>query len=271
MLIKQNIFWLLTLFILTSVAYFFGKSQQVEVIPAVGAPVVSIKNKVVSDQNDDWVDVYDKKESFTNIIEDLKKRLSKSNALIDLLSQTNSTKSTTLPNELLSSSEKIAKVVDQAADEEIDFYLDQYFPDDVLGRITNKRDFSKRLLEEFTSPAEPEKRTVHGQILFSTASAFPDEENINFSLQRRQTMVSHIETDGSLIPTDQVFIRWVRASDNKILLFKNVIIREASNRNWVTLKPKKDWLVGSYIVTIYSFEDALNVIAQGVYDVDIVE
>ena len=171
---------------------------------------------------------------------------------------------------ILNQKEKIAEFIAQAKPEEIDFYLGQYFNNEILDEISDKKSLSMRLLKEYSKVESPEINTIHGDIIFSVSSNYPEEITNSFNLNNKQKMYAHLKLNGSIDNSKAVFIRWISLVDNKVLLFERKAINISSNRNWVSFKPKKDWEIGPYLVTFYSFDSELGVIAQNTYHIDYV-
>lgn len=67
---------------------------------------------------------------------------------------------------------------------------------------------------------------------------------------------------------DEVFVKWTRVDDPKIMLFNHYPIRPEEDSNYVWLSPKEGWEPGEYQVNFYSADDGLTPLAEGRYVID---
>ncbi len=67
---------------------------------------------------------------------------------------------------------------------------------------------------------------------------------------------------------DEVFVKWTRVDDPKIMLFNHYPIRPEEDFNYVWLSPKEGWEPGEYQVNFYSADDTLTPLAEGRYVID---
>ena len=67
---------------------------------------------------------------------------------------------------------------------------------------------------------------------------------------------------------DEVFVKWIRVDDPKIMLFNHYPIRPEEDSNYVWLSPKEGWEPGEYQVNFYSADDGLTPLAEGRYVID---
>lgn len=183
---------------------------------------------------------------------------------INLLKELNNTNDT--PE---NKSETIDQLINTVKDKEINFYLNQNFPSETLNEITDKRLFTKRLIEEYSgSQHEEENISINGDINFSTGATSSEENTNNFSIKKNQSIFAHLITKSSVAEGKHVFVRWIRQSDSKILLFERKRINLNSNSNWVSITPNEGWDLGSYTVTFYTFESGMHIIAKNIYFID---
>jgi hypothetical protein len=67
---------------------------------------------------------------------------------------------------------------------------------------------------------------------------------------------------------DEVFVKWTRVDDPKIMLFNHYPIRPEQDFNYVWLRPKEGWEPGEYQVNFYSADDTMTPLAEGRYVID---
>ena len=77
---------------------------------------------------------------------------------------------------------------------------------------------------------------------------------------------SHLTDDNVLV--DSVLVKWYRTDQPQVLLMKSFPIRPLSNYNHIWLERPQGWPMGDYQVEIYSFQDDLDVIASGKYNIE---
>ena len=263
---KTPILWLLVTLLLAFGAYHFGKNQTNDQNASKG--IFLNKNSSTSKPTfieSEWQDVHVSRQEKSSSATKLSNNKLGLDSTSQLPKKSDSTKTQNLPQK-----EKISQFIADAKPEEIDFYLKQYFSDDVLVDITDKREFSDRLLQAYSDIDVIESKTPHGEVFFSEKAHFPEQIINNFNLAYRQKMYAHLGFDGSVANTGAVFIRWVRLVDNKVLLFERKPIDSQSDKNWVSLKPTSDWQTGAYLVTYYLFNSKLSIIAQNTYNIDTV-
>ncbi len=67
---------------------------------------------------------------------------------------------------------------------------------------------------------------------------------------------------------DEVFVKWTRLDDPKIMLFNHYPIRSGEDFNYVWLSPKAGWDPGEYEVNFYTADESLLPLAGGRYSID---
>ena len=67
---------------------------------------------------------------------------------------------------------------------------------------------------------------------------------------------------------DEVFVKWTRLDDPKIMLFNHYPIRPSSAHNYVWLEPEDGWDAGEYQVNFYTADDALTPLSWGRYQIE---
>lgn len=261
---KLQIIWFLIALVCVYVAYLLGKSGSSGDESSHSSSTSRTSHPFIKSKKPerDWVDVTLQKD-----VSPKKLKANDNKNFKPDFSKNNLKKSLPL---IPTQKDKISEFIAQAQPEEIDFYLGQYFSDDILLEIRNKRGFSERLLQEYSKIESFEKNIRHGDVAFSTDQNLPQEIRTNFNLSRKQKMYAHLKLNGSLENSGAIFIRWVSLADEKVLLFERKPINSNSHQNWVSFKPKRDWKEGAYLVTYYSFDSMLKVIAQNIYQIDYV-
>jgi hypothetical protein len=67
---------------------------------------------------------------------------------------------------------------------------------------------------------------------------------------------------------DEVFVKWVRLDDPKIILFNHYPIRSEAEFNYVWLEPSEGWEKGEYQVNFYTADESLSPLSGGRYLID---
>lgn len=109
----------------------------------------------------------------------------------------------------------------------------------------------------------------------------PSVKNVTFSEEvvgtaGRPTTLTNFSGDGRILATfpmgdygrDEVFVKWTRVDDPKILLFNHYPIKSDAETNYVWMRPEDGWDPGEYRVDFYTADDSLTPIAGGWYVVD---
>lgn len=259
---NYKIRWLLITVTLTTCSYLLGKyqfSENNKLSPKFQDKQCESTKKTTHEE--EWIDIPIKK---TNQLKTSKIINTRKN-IESLVSQkpTISSVDTNI--------EKYSQLIDKTDAEEIDFYLNQFFSHDELQNLDDKNVFAKRLLQEYSGARNNTAVFSHGEISFSLKPEYPDVALNNFNVIKNQDIYAHLQSNGSIEDSGEIFIRWLRQSDNKILLFKRKRINLNSQRNWISLVPLTGWEEGAYTVTAYIFESDLKVIAQSSYTIDYAE
>ena len=66
----------------------------------------------------------------------------------------------------------------------------------------------------------------------------------------------------------EVFVKWVRLDDPKIMLFNHYPIRSGADFNYVWLEPGDGWEKGEYQVDFYTADESLSPLSGGRYLID---
>ena len=109
----------------------------------------------------------------------------------------------------------------------------------------------------------------------------PILKNVTFSEEgagaaEEPTRLTNFSGDGRILATfpmgdygrDEVFVKWTRVDDPKIMLFNHYPIKSDAETNYVWMRPKEGWDPGEYRVDFYTADDSLTPIAGGWYVID---
>ncbi len=166
----------------------------------------------------------------------------------------------------------VGVVVDAMSEEELAASLAS-FTDISSEKITNSdepRALAHRLAE----------LAMEGFLDFSNQDA-AGMENVSFSEGGTAEPLSTSEVgkfggDGRIRATfpmgtykgDEVFVKWTRLDDPKIMLFNHYPIRPSSAHNYVWLEPEDGWDAGEYQVNFYTADDTLTPLSWGRYQIE---
>lgn len=109
----------------------------------------------------------------------------------------------------------------------------------------------------------------------------PTLKNVTFSEEAAGVVdgpaeLTRFSGDGRILATfpmgdygqDEVFVKWTRVDDPKIMLFNHYPIKANADTNYVWMRPKEGWDPGEYRVDFYTADDTLTPIAGGWYMID---
>ena len=93
--------------------------------------------------------------------------------------------------------------------------------------FSDREAFAKRLIDLYSGEEESSQEQpifAKGEIAVGTTEHYPAERVNIFSIQKNARLYAHVKLDDSASLLSEVFIKWERISDNKLLLFekKNV-------------------------------------------------
>jgi hypothetical protein len=97
---------------------------------------------------------------------------------------------------------------------------------------------------------------AHGDLALSRAGSFGGEEPILATFPMGD------------YAGNEVFVKWTRVDDPKIMLFNHYPIRSDEEFNYVWLNPTGGWDAGEYEVNFYVADDSLTPLAGGRYVID---
>jgi hypothetical protein len=107
--------------------------------------------------------------------------------------------------------------------DQLNIYLSKYFERDDLEAIGDREAFAQRLLDLYTGEEEQSKEQpvfAKGEIAVGTTERYPTEKVDFFSIQKNVRLYAHLKLDDSADLISEVFIKWERIADNKLLLFE---------------------------------------------------
>ncbi|ALH95379.1 hypothetical protein [Acinetobacter equi] len=160
--------------------------------------------------------------------------------------------------------EKLLTLLQDVPSDQLENYLKRAFPEQDLQYIKDKKQFSKRLIEELNQNKTSSKK-LSGEIVFSTSASLQmDHQPLN-NIHAQQFIYAHLNTFGSSPPNTQIFVKWINLDTQDVVLFTPKYIQENSQQNWVSAVPAEGWQNSQYLVTFYEMDDQLNPIAQANY------
>lgn len=151
---------------------------------------------------------------------------------------------------------------------QLNSYLSKYFERDDLDNISDREAFAKRLIDLYTGEEESSQEQPifgKGEIAVGTTEHYPAERVNIFSIQKNARLYAHLKLDDSASLLSEVFIKWERISDNKLLLFEKKMFDATRHENWVSIIPQGGWRDGEYQVSFYHFNAQMTQIASYTY------
>lgn len=156
----------------------------------------------------------------------------------------------------------LEKIVSDASEEELGNLLTRFFPEEDLYGIDDYKEFSGRLISELRLEDTPISDFSVSSIGISTSSKSSEHYDKDFFLKNREKLYAHIDTQGGLgTGSHNLFVRWTRLIDNQVLLFEKKVVKSDSSKNWVSFTPDQKWQAGSYKVSFFTFDSALEKLA----------
>lgn len=148
--------------------------------------------------------------------------------------------------------------------DQLNSYLSKYFERDDLEAIGDREAFAQRLIDLYTGEEE-QPVFAKGEIAVGTTERYPTEKVDFFSIQKNDRLYAHLKLDDSADLISEVFIKWERIADNKLLLFEKKLFDATLYENWVSIIPQGGWRDGEYQVSFYHFNAQMTQIASYTY------
>jgi hypothetical protein len=151
---------------------------------------------------------------------------------------------------------------------QLNSYLSKYFESDDLDNISDREAFAKRLIDLYSGEEESSQEQpifAKGEIAVGTTEHYPAERVNIFSIQKNARLYAHVKLDDSASLLSEVFIKWERISDNKLLLFEKKMFDATRYENWVSIIPQGGWRDGEYQISFYHFNAQMTQIASYTY------
>jgi len=153
--------------------------------------------------------------------------------------------------------------------EQLNSYLSKYFDKDDLEKINGHEIFAQRLLDLYSGESteiESSQNRVDAEIAIGINENYPQQPTNHLSITSREGKIyAHLKLHQSPSLLSEVFVKWERIADNKLLLFEKKPINPLSNTNWVSLIPQDGWQDGEYHVSFYTFDSEMQTIAGMTY------
>ena len=164
----------------------------------------------------------------------------------------------------------VHRFLKNATETEIHEALDVFFDSqDIYSDIDDVRLFSRRIVEEASAGESTIHEFSRAQLSFSLKPTFPEIPHNHFSVNGREPIYAHINIDGGPGAGDaKLFTRWVNLDTGEILLFKQKRVLSGHNKNWISYTPDNPWEAGSYEVSFYQFNSALNKLVSEMFFIE---
>jgi hypothetical protein len=161
----------------------------------------------------------------------------------------------------------LKKAVENMHPSQLNHYLSKYFNSDDLVKISDHEGFAQRLIDLYSGEEKNLEKPLfpEGEIAISTTKQYPVERVDFFSIQKNMRLYAHLRLDDSASLLSEVFIKWERADDSKILLFEKKLFDSSLYENWVSIVPQGGWKDGEYHVSFYHFNAQMTKIAGYTY------
>jgi len=159
-------------------------------------------------------------------------------------------------------------VIESMHPDQLNSYLSKYFERDDLEAIGDREAFAQRLIDLYTGEEEQSDEQpvfAKGEIAVGTTERYPTEKVDFFSIQKNARLYAHLKLDDSAHLISEVFIKWERIADNKLLLFEKKLFDATLYENWVSIIPQGGWRDGEYQVSFYHFNAQMTQIASYTY------
>ncbi len=170
----------------------------------------------------------------------------------------------------------LSRVIDNASDDQLEAVImaATRLRDDDLDAVHDLPAFANRLAEialrdivDGAADADEDGQGAGqaGDVIFSTSNIEGEGSATVFSsdLGRLYAVFSTESRHGR-----QVMVKWFRADQPKILLFRRYDVNPGVGRNWVWLDREGGWRPGVYQVDVFSGDEAMQAVASGRYTVE---
>lgn len=162
----------------------------------------------------------------------------------------------------------LVKQIDAIPDFLLDRQLSQYFGDDFVDGIDDKKAFTKNLLDAaLDTTADENNENANPQVTLTfSKSIFPNSQQLGADAQVRlyDVIFAHMNADEGI---EQVIVKWMNISTGEVLMFSKANIRGGQSQQYVSLKPAQGWKTGVYRVTVYSADSVVNQIGENTYSI----
>jgi len=139
-----------------------------------------------------------------------------------------------------------------------------------IQEASNPREFTHRLAElamQDLMIVQPDGQGAPQNVLFWEETASDEPVAQGFQTLAGEGRIRATFPMGSY-QEDEVFVKWVRLDDPKIMLFNHYPIRAEADTNYVWLEPGDGWEKGEYQVNFYTADESLSPLSGGRYFVD---
>ena len=145
------------------------------------------------------------------------------------------------------------------------------YTDTQLWSFSDLEAFYDRFLQLSTnSPAaQPDiPSTIVGEIVFSEANVWEKDQD-----QSKTVFAPDTAKIFAILPKmeglrEEVLVRWYAANDPELILFQKYTTPSNLDRNHIWLEYPQGWKTGTYKVEIYSEDEFVDLLAQGLYEVE---
>ena len=168
----------------------------------------------------------------------------------------------------LPAANNLRTTVENMHPDRLNTYLSKYFERDDLEAIGDREAFAQRLIDLYAGEEEQSEEQpvfAKGEIAVGTTERYPTEKVDFFSIQKNDRLYAHLKLDDSANLISEVFIKWERIADNKLLLFEKKLFDATLYENWVSIIPQGGWRDGEYQVSFYHFNAQMTQIASYTY------
>ena len=144
------------------------------------------------------------------------------------------------------------------------------YTDTQLWSFSDLGAFYDRFLQLSTnSPAiQPDiSSSIVGEIVFSESNVWgkdQDQSKTVFAPNTTKIFAILPEIEGA---REEVLVRWYAANDPELILFQKYTTPSNLGRNHIWLEYPQGWKTGTYKVEIYSEDEFVDLLAQGLYEV----
>lgn len=170
--------------------------------------------------------------------------------------------------------DNLKNIVKQMHPNQLNSYLSKYFDKDDLEKINDREAFAQRLLDLYSgenSATEQQWDSFDAEMVIGINENYPQQLNNHLSIASEENKIyAHLKLNQSPSFLSEVFVRWKRVADNKLLLFEKKLFNPTSNTHWVSVIPHGGWQDGEYHVDFYSFDSQMQPIASQSYFLSVV-